>query len=432
VVFVQARGFAWGRVETDDKAVGGEPVVVTLAREAVVHGRVTDAATGKPIAGAEVIPTQRLSTNERGFYGGNGFRSVVDLSGAPSATRTDQDGRYELHGLPSGDTDLFVYVKGRIEQAPEQLALAEGGEATLDFSVPANVTLRGTIPGPLPAGAQVRLHWHRPNMSSSGWIREFDGAVDLGADGSFTIPDLHPKSYAVQLLCAPPPRGGHLMKLVAEVWNGAAPGAQPVKLPNPSPVLVTGKVAGLVPWQRLAAAVCWQEPGAGFSSGFELRGPVALVQQDRSFRLPSPRHAVHVLLFDVLTGVALEWQELAADGAPPLAVTFTGAAEEVPVVLDPGSAAEFRRVECQIECRPDPEHWPGGIGGIPTNGMRAPSNGSGMVTDARAGDTVTLWLPARAGSLNVRRQGLLIQTVELDSAPPGPITIDVAAAAKQR
>ena len=45
------------------------------------------------------------------------------------------------------------------------------------------------------------------------------------------------------------------MKLVADIWNGAAPGDPPVKLPNPAPVLVTGRVAGLVPWQRLAAAV---------------------------------------------------------------------------------------------------------------------------------------------------------------------------------
>jgi protocatechuate 3,4-dioxygenase beta subunit len=119
LVFVQAKGLAWGRVETGISALGGDPVLVQLGREAVIRGRVTDAATGKPIAGAEVIPTQRLTDNERGFYGANGFRSVRDLLGSPSAAKTDADGRYELRALPAGDTDVFVYVQGRTELAPE-------------------------------------------------------------------------------------------------------------------------------------------------------------------------------------------------------------------------------------------------------------------------------------------------------------------------
>jgi hypothetical protein len=54
--------------------------------------------------------------------------------------------------------------------------------------------------------------------------------------------------------------------------------------------------------------------------------------------------------------------------------------------------------------------------------------GVGMHTDARIGDTLSLWLPARTGKLIVRRSGSDVASVELDQTPPGPVEIQVGRA----
>ena len=416
MVFVLAKGFALGRAKVDETALGKEPVTVELVREAVVRGRVIDAGSGKPIAGAELIPTQRLDDSERRHYGA-GFRSVDSLLGAPTGTKTDADGRYELRGVMPGDCDLFVFVRDRKELPPVQLAITAGEERTgVDFSIPANLDLRGSIVGPRPAHAQVRVHWHRPNMSSSAWPGEFDGVVPIASDGSFTIPGLHSKPYEVQVVYAARPRGGPRLKLAAGIWEGSAP---PVKfeLPSPEPATVAGKVGGEMPWQRLAVAAMWPQERGNASS------TIALLQPDRTFVLLVPKPGAQLLLFDVLTGVRFESQQCDLAAEVP-AVLFAGTGVAVSLALVPDAAGTERGVECSVSYQP-PDQKPTGFRDI-----TAHLGGSSykMLTDARVGDTVPLWLPARTGKITVRRSGTEVGSVELDTAAPGPIEIKVGGA----
>ena len=280
IVFVRADGHGLGRIEADEKALGGEPLVVTLQPEAILRGRVVDAQSGAPIAGARVLTTQHLADDERGHYG-MGFRSVADFAATLLGATTDADGRYELRSVPAGKSDLFVHCKDRIELPPVPFEIAAGEvRGDVDLRIPANVTLQGRFDGALPAAAQVRVHWHRPNMSSSGWAGEYGGAVPFAKDGTFTIEGLHPKQYEVQLLCAPPPRGGQWLKLPAGIWDGANVPKERTVLPSPGPVRVTGKVGGPVPWQRLAVAVLCrlEREGSTYRGDFGIDGPTAALR----------------------------------------------------------------------------------------------------------------------------------------------------------
>ncbi len=428
LVFVIADGHGLGRLQIDTKALQGDPVVVTLPKEAVIRGRVLSATSGEPIVGAEVIPTQRITANERRHYS-IGFRTVASLTGAPTSVRTDAQGRYELRGLPPGTCDLFVHVPGRIELPPQTLELGEGETKTdVDVKVPENVVLRGRLQGAVPVGAQVRVHWHRPNMSSSAWAGEYDGAVPITADGTFTLPDLHPKDYEVQLLVAATPRGGGRMKLPAGIWNGAAAAAEVCELACPTLMPITGKVAGTVPWQRLAVTVVWQEHENSYFGNFRLTGPISLLGPDRTFALYSPGRRVHLMLFDVATGVPLHWQEI--DATNPVAPqSLDGDAVHVELTITAADAASARR-ECAIEIAPEDEHWPYGVGNfVPAQFGR--NFNSGCRSNWRAGDRVDLWLRARSGQLSVKRDNVVLQALDL-AGSTGTLQVQLPSAAQAK
>lgn len=418
MVFVHAPGHAWTRVQATGDILGGEALAVTLLPEAVLAGQVTD-ENGVPVAGAEVIPTQRLTDSERTFYT-SGFRDPASLAGSPANARTDGNGRYELRGVPPGDLDLFVYAPGRIAVAPLRLQVPAGERrGGVDLQVPANVTLRGKLSGPLPTGAQVRVHWHRPNMSSSAWASEFGGGVDVAADGTFTIPDLHPKAYEVQLVVATPPRGGGRMKVSLDLWQGTAP-AQVAAFAAPTMTSVSGHVAGPVPWSRLAVGAVLPRKERSFTTQFTVRAPYGLVQPDRTFRLMVPGDAMHLVLFDPVSGIPLEWREITG-AAAAANVELSGRAE--PVVLNLVDAAPARRAPCSLEYEPLLEFWPAGVGDMIVRGTVPPK----CQSDARLGDAVTLWLPSRAGTLRVASGG---ETTTIDATTTGAEPLDVVVPAK--
>ncbi len=117
-----------------------EPVQVTLGyhedlygvelavREgASVHGQVTDAALSWPAAGAAVVATN-IETDH-------------------SATAfVDEDGHYEILGLPAGTYDVRASLPGTVQQSVEGLALAAGDEARgVDFALASAGAVAGTI-----------------------------------------------------------------------------------------------------------------------------------------------------------------------------------------------------------------------------------------------------------------------------------------------
>lgn len=402
IVFVHADGHGWGRAEVGVAALGGDAVVVTLPRPGMVRGRVVD-PDGKPLAGIEVIPTQNLADDERGHYT-DGFRAVADLSGAPWCARTDADGNFVLTDVPPGKLDVFVYAPNRAVLPPQQLELAEG--ATVDgvtFTLPANRTLRGRLTGAMPDGLWVRLHWHRPNMWSSAWPDEFDGAVRIAADGSFALADRPPLHYQVEALLPAPPRGGSPLKLTAGEWNGGAAGDDAVTLPAPAFATTTGRIGGDVPWQRLAVQAVWREEHM-WDREFAQRGPIALLGPDRTFRMLLPERDLRLVLFDPFSGIALAFQDVAAGdlGKP---VAFAGRATPLALRLaDEGSARP-----CTIAYEPTEEHWPL----LQNDAFRVPKR-EGMRTEAWSGGEVTLWLPAASGSLTVT-SGSATWTVDVET-----------------
>lgn len=89
-----------------------------------VTGRVTDAATGAPVAGARVV-----------------------VEGAGLEATTGPDGRFALDGLPPGPVDLLVLSVDH-QIAPRSLTLAPGTQATADFALraieaPTEIVVRG-------------------------------------------------------------------------------------------------------------------------------------------------------------------------------------------------------------------------------------------------------------------------------------------------
>jgi protocatechuate 3,4-dioxygenase beta subunit len=117
-------GTYWFRVQTSQYASAtSERVVVRPGRESSgvtirvgdggrVAGRVTDADSGQPVAGASVVV----------FEPGSPF--------PPHQTRTDADGRYALDGVPPGRRSLRVAKKGYLSSVAAGVQVAAGGEAS--------------------------------------------------------------------------------------------------------------------------------------------------------------------------------------------------------------------------------------------------------------------------------------------------------------
>src|SRR5262249_43476532 len=156
------------------------------------------------------------------------------------------------------------------------------------------------------------------------------------------------------------------------------------------------------------------------SSVFLLDGPVAPLRPDRSFLVLAPRQSVDLLLFDMLTGTALEWQRVDLTG-PAKEVVFDGGAVELTVAIAPGPAATAG-AECRIEDVPDHDHWPPGVGAMGPRRFRSTER-HGMSTDARAGETLRWLVPARTGVLRLLVDRSEMDRVDLAQAAKGPITL---------
>lgn len=412
IVFVHADGHGWGRAEVGAAAVGGDPVVVTLPRPGTVRGRVVD-PDGKPVAGIEVIPTQNLADDERRHYL-DGFRAVGDLSGGPWSTRTDDDGGFVLTDVPPGKLDVFAFAPNRAVLPSQQVELNEGATVEgVTFTLPANRTLRGRLTGAMPRGLWVRPHWHRPNMWSSGWLDELDDAVPVAADGAFVLPDLPPLLYQVEALLPAPPRGGGPIKLTAGEWNAATAGDDAVTLSAPAFVTAAGSVAGDVPWQRLAVQAVWVEEHT-FDREFAQRGPIALLGPDRTFRLLLPQRDLRLVLFDPFSGIAIAFQDVAAD-ALEKPVAFAGRATPLALQLADDGVAR----PCTIAYEPTAEHWP-----LVSNVDFVAPKREGMRTEAQSGADVPLWLPAPSGTLAVTAGGAT-WTVDVETLHAERVTLEI-------
>ena len=96
-----------GSTSPDDTAQTAIPGQVVASDDTVIRGRVVDAASGQPVAGASV---------------------TVALDGTVTKATTGADGRYEVHGLQAGDYRMYVEASGYALTQYGQRYFLEGGQ----------------------------------------------------------------------------------------------------------------------------------------------------------------------------------------------------------------------------------------------------------------------------------------------------------------
>ncbi|MCI0340859.1 MAG: sigma-70 family RNA polymerase sigma factor [Planctomycetales bacterium] len=197
-------------------------VELVLAAPLELVGRVTDAQTGRPVAGA------KLSAS-----GGGG----------PSEVEADADGRFRLSGLDASGTDVSVSARGYVGR---QLTIAPGraGESVLDVALVRGAALAGRI---------LRSGERRPIVGAQVFVL---GTADTdllpgghaalsGADGTFRIEDLSvahagAEGPAELRVCAwAPGRAPSAPRVVSRADLGEGPGLEILLDPSPR---ITGRV----------------------------------------------------------------------------------------------------------------------------------------------------------------------------------------------
>jgi protocatechuate 3,4-dioxygenase beta subunit len=135
-------------------------VEVTVERGALVVGKVVDAATGAPVAGADV---QAETIPQDDGNGSNSRRVNVQIFGGPRAARrfvgngqratvgrakSDAEGKYELKGLPAGQftIDARHADYAALRSAPIDVKTAEAKD-NVDLRLLRGGTIEGTVTG---------------------------------------------------------------------------------------------------------------------------------------------------------------------------------------------------------------------------------------------------------------------------------------------
>lgn len=195
-----------------------QSINLLMTRGGVVSGRLTDVA-GEPLA-AVAVQAQRST------YDSNGVRTVRP---AGASGISDDLGQFRIYGLPPGDYlvtaggrnmplslaiggtqppdpsfDALTYYPGTLNPSEAQaVRLGPGEEASLQFGVVATrpVRVAGTVvtpDGAPAAGVGLSLRTGTADSVSSR------GAGQVGADGTFSISNVPPGSYVLDVR---PPAG---------------------------------------------------------------------------------------------------------------------------------------------------------------------------------------------------------------------------------
>ncbi|HEB51833.1 MAG TPA: carboxypeptidase regulatory-like domain-containing protein [bacterium] len=397
IVFARAPGHGWGRIEVPRDEAAEKPQVVRLTKPGRLGGRIENADTGEPMAGVTIVATTNLDDQVKQHFE-MGFYSVANLCQSPDATVSQADGSWQIVDTPPGKLHLFACMDNHPVAPIRTLEMAPGEESlAITWKIPPRRTLTGKLVGAsIAPGLQIRPHWHRPDMSSSAWSTEYDGAVPIAADGSFRFVDLPPLDYRLQTVLPMAPRGGLRIKINGPLWKAANPPQQPLTVNAPTIVDVTGHVAGEVPWSRLAV-LAYERKENLFHWQFAPPGVVAPLAADRTYRLQLPRQRFQLMMFDMLTGIVIEHREVEPDD---LANRAEWSGKAVAFALDLRDTVAGARLPVVVAYTPTEDHWP--LRAPPGTLVGALHRGkSGMQTQARAGEPLELYLPDRSGTLAV-------------------------------
>ncbi len=168
-------------------------VAAKLVEEPAFAGRVVDAASGEPVAGARV---RALPQTEEYFV-------EPGDENCPWSAVSAADGSFSIHGAFAGTWSLQVQAEGRVD--PDPVEVEVGGEegASLTVEVARGSELIGRVEGheELPAGCLVQVGDNESHMFLMGGEQALPpNAVPLGADGTFRIHGLRAGPTDVRLL----------------------------------------------------------------------------------------------------------------------------------------------------------------------------------------------------------------------------------------
>ncbi|WP_438035589.1 carboxypeptidase regulatory-like domain-containing protein [Sorangium sp. So ce204] len=180
-------GYCLARATADGYAEGsqhgmapGPPLEISMTPGSVIEGRVVEAGSGAPIAGATVRPgmDQRWGPGE-----------VKPVS-------SDAEGRFRIPGLPPGRYKPTARAAGGYGQTRASVVLGIGqtaSEVVIEMHPASSVAGRVEVApggGPCASGSVTLFH------EGSGWL-----PTVLGADGSARFEGVLPGSYQVMVLC---------------------------------------------------------------------------------------------------------------------------------------------------------------------------------------------------------------------------------------
>ncbi|MFK7741847.1 MAG: hypothetical protein AB8H80_16135 [Planctomycetota bacterium] len=400
LVCVRSPGHGWGMLKLDQADLGNKQHVVTLTAPVAARGKVLDEQTGKAVAGVTIVPMGKISDQLLQWLEG-GLMEFGDGIRSPDAVSTDESGAFALADLPADELTLLACLDGRRIGKAFTLDLRDGKPpAAIEWKIPNRRTLSAKIQLPDIPGLRVRLHRHRKNTHISTWARETEGAIPVNTDGSFVFRDIAPRLYRPEILLPQAGRIGRPNKIPCELWDHKSVGeAYDPKLPDV--VTVQGRVGGDVPWNRLCVLALQIERDL-FYHQFAPPCFVSVCRPDRTYRMPVARTDRRFALVDMLTGICLGWQDVAAiDLDQPL--SWDGKASRLDVSLV--SVAPDLGFHCTVQHVPDDEHWP--IQDA-TNRLAAVQR-EGMSFKTTTGEQHSLYLPERSGQLKVSLGKLFIE-----------------------
>ena len=181
---------------------GATPVTVTRTSPATgidfqldtgtsITGRVVDAETGQPVAGAEV-------------YAG------PEDQGQMSWSRTDGEGRYVLRGLPTGVMELGARGLDYIEKRLTVVTGDSGPSTAPDFRMELGATISGTV-----TDEDTGLPIVNANIEANA-DGAFNSWADTDSEGRYVIRGLAPGSYGIK---ARAEREGYIEELWHDTFN---------------------------------------------------------------------------------------------------------------------------------------------------------------------------------------------------------------------
>ncbi|WP_437738405.1 carboxypeptidase regulatory-like domain-containing protein [Sorangium sp. So ce1335] len=177
LVRATADGYAEG---SQHSVAPGPPIEILLTPGSVLEGRVVEAGSGAPIAGAKISPGMEQR------WGPGEVRPVS----------SDAEGRFRVTGLAPGRYKPTARAAGGYGQARASVVLGVGqtsSEVVIEMHPASSVAGRVEVApggGPCTSGAVTLVH------EGSGWL-----SAVLEADGSARFEGLLPGSYQVMVFC---------------------------------------------------------------------------------------------------------------------------------------------------------------------------------------------------------------------------------------